>query len=113
VWLIYWEANRFHRLPPFYQGIYALLGLISAVFTIFAGATFALLAVTASKNLFSKALRHVFFSPMSFFDTTPLGRIQGIFSTDITAVDNQVPEALHAVLLIIAGVRLDLKPSWS
>lgn len=105
VWLVYWEGNKFHRSLSFYQGIYALLGILAAIFTGLTGVTLALMAIKASKTLFSQGLQHVFFSPMKFFDTTPLGRIQGVFSTDVNAIDNMVPESLRYTLIIVASVR--------
>ncbi|WOO81705.1 Multidrug resistance protein fer6 [Vanrija pseudolonga] len=104
IWLTYWEANSLHRQPAFYQGIYAMTGVLSASFNGLTGVALAFMSVNASRNLYRKALRHVFFSPMSFFDTTPLGRIQGIFSTDVSTMDNAVPVALRYTLTTAAGL---------
>ncbi|KAL1413842.1 hypothetical protein Q8F55_001626 [Vanrija albida] len=104
VWLTYWERNKFHRLPPFYQGLYAMLGVFSASFNGLTGVSLALMSANASRTLYSKALKHVFFSPMSYFDTTPLGRIQGVFSTDISAIDNMVPAAMRYTISTLAGL---------
>ncbi|KAL1410703.1 hypothetical protein Q8F55_001645 [Vanrija albida] len=101
VWLTYWQTDQFHRKQPFYQGMYAMLGISSAFFTLFTGMSLTSLSVAASRRMFAKALHHVFFSPMSFFDTTPLGRIMGIFSKDVDAMDNIVPDTLRYTLIII------------
>lgn len=79
----------------FYQGIYAMLGITQSLFIFAMGTTMAFMSYYASNNLYRNALRRVFFSPMSFFDTQPLGRIMGIFGKDIDTVDNQLADALR------------------
>lgn len=95
VWLTWWEADTFKKPNGFYQGLYAVLGLSAAVLTFGMGLSMGSMAYFASKNLYSGALRRVFFSPMSFFDTQPLGRTMGIFGKDIDTVDNQLPDSLR------------------
>lgn len=95
VWLTWWESDHFHKSTGFYQGMYAMLGLSSALLTFGMGLAMGCMAYYASKNLYTCALRRVFFSPMSFFDTQPLGRIMGIFGKDIDTVDNQLADSLR------------------
>ena len=47
--------------------------------------------VTHSKRIHKKLLKNVLRAPMSFFDTTPLGRIINRFSNDMEKVDNHIP----------------------
>lgn len=104
VWLTFWSEDKFREAGSFYQGIYALLGLVSSVFTLFTGMAMTANAVRASRGLYDGALRRVFFSPLSFFDTTPLGRILGVFGKDIDTLDNVVPEWVRGTLLVFAGL---------
>ncbi|KAL7419852.1 hypothetical protein Q5752_005768 [Cryptotrichosporon argae] len=102
VWLTWWEADHFNRSQGFYEGIYAVLGVSSAVFTFAMGASMGIMSYLASRNLYRAALHRVFYSPMAFFDTQPLGRIMGIFGKDIDTVDNQLADAfrMQAITLI-------------
>ncbi|XP_077984677.1 ATP-binding cassette sub-family C member 5-like [Glandiceps talaboti] len=52
----------------------------------------------AASNLHDKVFVQVFKSPMSFFDTTPSGRILNRFSRDQDEVDVQLPSSLDLLL---------------
>jgi ABC-type multidrug transport system fused ATPase/permease subunit len=102
VWITYWEVDKFHRSMGFYQGIYAMFGCSQAIFTFAMGSALGMLCYYASNTLFRSALRRVFFAPMSFFDTQPLGRIMGVFGKDIDTVDTTLAEALRMQTMTLA-----------
>jgi ABC-type multidrug transport system fused ATPase/permease subunit len=54
-----------------------MLGIASAIFIFGLGGAMGVMSYFASNNLYRNALHRVFFSPMSFFDTQPLGRTMG------------------------------------
>ncbi|RPD61094.1 P-loop containing nucleoside triphosphate hydrolase protein [Lentinus tigrinus ALCF2SS1-7] len=94
-WLVYWQEMKWDRPPGFYMGIYAALG-VSQAFTFFMmGATFASLTYFASQAMHKQAINRVMHAPMTFFETTPLGRIMNRFSKDIDTIDNTLGDALR------------------
>ncbi|KIO14748.1 hypothetical protein M404DRAFT_17610 [Pisolithus tinctorius Marx 270] len=94
-WLVYWEEMKWNYPQGFYMGIYAALGVSQAFTMFFVGFVFALLTYYASQNLHERAIRRVLHAPMSFFETTPLGRIMNRFAKDIDSIDNLIGDALR------------------
>jgi ABC-type multidrug transport system fused ATPase/permease subunit len=58
----------------------------------------ALGAVSASALMHKNMLERVLRSPMSFFDTTPMGRIVNRFAKDIYMLDETIPASLRSFL---------------
>ena len=59
---------------------------------------FVLRTIAASKTMHQKMLHNVVRSPMSFFDTTPTGRIVNRFSDDISTIDGELPNTFFTFL---------------
>jgi ATP-binding cassette subfamily C (CFTR/MRP) protein 1 len=55
--------------------VYACLGLAQGMTSFFVGFSFCLATLVASLGLFKAALKGVLRSPVSFFETTPLGTL--------------------------------------
>ena len=66
--------------------------------------------IFASLVLHDTLLRHCLRSPLTFYDTTPLGRILNRFSKDTDTIDVMIPQnlrgflicALHSIQVLIA-----------
>lgn len=58
----------------------------------------------ASKVMFKRAMLKVLRAPMSFFDTTPLGRITNRFSKDIDVMDNNLTDSLRMYIMTIGTI---------
>ena len=81
-----------------YLGVYAGLGGIQSVFTLIGAIALAVASLLASKTLHVKLLRNILRCPMSFFDTTPLGRVLNRFSLDIYIIDKAIPSTVQSFL---------------
>ncbi|KIM84372.1 hypothetical protein PILCRDRAFT_96946 [Piloderma croceum F 1598] len=94
-WLVYWQERKWQKPQGFYMGIYGGIGVSQAVVNFTMGAMFALLTYYASQRLHKAAIERVMHAPMSFFETTPLGRIMNRFSKDIDTIDNLLGDSLR------------------
>ena len=79
-WLSYWSAHRDKRSSWYFLKIYIGINASALVIVIMRDLATSLGGLKASRNLFDKMLGAVLYAPMSFFDTTPLGRILNRFS---------------------------------
>ncbi|KZP14241.1 P-loop containing nucleoside triphosphate hydrolase protein [Athelia psychrophila] len=102
--LVWWEDETFHLSISLYQTIYACLGISQSISTFAVGSAMDVMSYFASKNLHHRAIRNIFYSPMSFFDTTPSGRILSVLQKDIDTIDNQLPIALRMLMLTMTSV---------
>ncbi|XP_059667169.1 ABC transporter C family member 10-like [Cornus florida] len=71
--------------------VYLLIGFTSTFMLLFRTLFTVLLGMQSSKSLFSQLLNSLFRAPMSFYDSTPLGRILSRVSSDLSIVDLDVP----------------------
>ncbi|XP_027367227.1 ABC transporter C family member 10-like [Abrus precatorius] len=94
--------------------VYLLIGLISAFFLLIRSLVVVSMSLQSSKSLFSQLLNSLFHAPMSFYDSTPLGRILSRVSSDLSIVDLDIPFSLifavgatitcYANLIVIASI---------
>ncbi|KAI1287112.1 ATP-binding cassette sub-family C member 3 [Halotydeus destructor] len=70
--------------------VYAALGISQAALVYFINLTTFYATLKASKFLHNAMLDHIIRAPMSFFDTTPLGRILNRFGKDIENIDSSI-----------------------
>lgn len=105
LWLSYWSSNKYpHLSTGQYIGIYVGLGG-SVVLLMFVFSTYMTTCGTnASKTMLQRAMTRVLRAPMSFFDTTPLGRITNRFSKDIQVMDNELSDAMRIYALTMTMI---------
>jgi len=100
IWLARWSSTNVtsDNERDRYLGVYGGLGVSQAVFVLFASIVLALGSRIASRHLHQRMLVNILHSPMSFFETTPQGRIMNRFSKDISGIDDVVPRTLITFL---------------
>lgn len=91
-WLTWWTKDEFPSLPSAAYNIIYLLGAIAfSIFTFVNGVFWAQVGLLTAKNIHAKLLHTVLAGRMSFFDTTPVGRLISRFAKDMQAVDDNIP----------------------
>jgi len=96
VWLAYWSSANIttNKQRDFYIGIYGGIALGQGIFTFLMSISLTFGSMLASRRLHHGLLNNIMRSPMSFFDTTPLGRIVNRFSKDMYVVDETLERAM-------------------
>ncbi|XP_068732556.1 multidrug resistance-associated protein 1-like [Montipora capricornis] len=96
IWLARWSSSNVTSSDErdMYLGGYAGLGVTQAVCVLISSLCLALGSKIASRYLHQSILVNVMHLPMSFFESTPLGRIVNRFSKDISTIDDKVPMSL-------------------
>ncbi|MBZ3874542.1 Canalicular multispecific organic anion transporter 1 [Sciurus carolinensis] len=85
-------------------GIYAALGFAQGI-CIFVGAFLSVYGcIHASKILHEQLLNNILRAPMSFFDTTPIGRIVNRFAGDISTMDDTLPQTFRSWILCFLSI---------
>ncbi|RYG58976.1 hypothetical protein EON64_20730, partial [archaeon] len=102
-WLSVWASSGSSD-TVFYLSIYILINLGICLATLWKEYFSRMRALHASRILFTDLLRAVLYAPMSFFDTTPLGRVINRFSKDIYTIDEQIPQTVRSYLSTMAKV---------
>ncbi|TEA38280.1 hypothetical protein DBR06_SOUSAS110135 [Sousa chinensis] len=85
-------------------GVYGALGLAQGIFVLIANLWSVYGSVHAASILHKQLLNNILRVPMSFFDTTPTGRIVNRFAGDISTVDDTLPMSLRSWILCFLGI---------
>uniref|UniRef100_A0A670ZSK9 ABC-type glutathione-S-conjugate transporter n=1 Tax=Pseudonaja textilis TaxID=8673 RepID=A0A670ZSK9_PSETE len=104
LWLSDWTNDALHYQNETYPvtrdvrvGIYGTLGiLLGGLFLLIATGLTSFGAIRASRVMHEQLLSNILRVPMSFFDSTPTGRIMNRFAKDIFTVDETIPISLRS-----------------
>lgn len=107
-WLTLWSSDTGYSEHPvhFYQGIYALIGVGAAISGGIRVLVMNGMGVRASRRLHAQLLRAVLRAPLTWYDTTPLGRILTRFSKDVDSIDTSLVASLGMLgmcIFFVAG----------
>ncbi|KFU91467.1 Canalicular multispecific organic anion transporter 1, partial [Chaetura pelagica] len=106
LWLSAWTDDAQRYLNQSYPlelrdlriGVFGALGISQALFLLFAILLSARGAMRASRVMHQHLLSNILRAPMSFFDTTPTGRIVNRFAKDIFTIDETIPMSFRSWL---------------
>jgi ABC-type multidrug transport system fused ATPase/permease subunit len=114
IWLAAWSSEPIvngtqdSSQTHMYLGVYAGLGIGQAVAVMAGAIVMAFGTLKASSIMHFEMLNHVLRSPMSWFDSTPIGRIVNRFGKDIDVTDNQLPQNMRSFLSCLFEVMATL-----
>uniref|UniRef100_A0A8D3BHY2 ATP-binding cassette sub-family C member 10 n=1 Tax=Scophthalmus maximus TaxID=52904 RepID=A0A8D3BHY2_SCOMX len=88
----------------FYLTVYTSIAAANTVFTALRAFLFAYGAICAATAVHNRLLDRVLKATVTFFDTTPLGRVLNRFSSDLYSVDDSLPFILNILLANAFGL---------
>ncbi|KAG0647532.1 Multidrug resistance fer6 [Hyphodiscus hymeniophilus] len=94
LWLSWWTSKKFPLSNGTYIEVYAGLGSVQAVLMFLFAASVSVFGTHSSKVMFNRALTRVLRAPVSFFETTPLGRLLNLFSKDVDVMDSTLTDSI-------------------
>lgn len=104
LWLSWWTADKFGYNMGTYIGVYAGLGACQALVMFAFMVSLSMFGTSSSKVMLREAVARVLRAPMSFFDTTPLGRITNRFSRDVDVMDNTLTDAMRMYFFSVGSI---------
>ena len=104
LWLSWWTSNKFGFTEGQYIGAYVALGVVQALLMFLFAVSLTISGTKASRVMLQNAMTRVLRAPMSFFDTTPLGRITNRFAKDVDIMDNNLTDAMRMYFLTLAMI---------
>ncbi|EGW32740.1 uncharacterized protein SPAPADRAFT_135872 [Spathaspora passalidarum NRRL Y-27907] len=102
-WLSFWVEKRFPgKTDNFYVSIYVMFAVLTVIFTAIEFTMLAYMQNQSAQILNVKAVAKVLHAPMSYLDTTPMGRILNRFTKDTDSLDNEIGEQMRLFIFPLA-----------
>ena len=115
IWLSQWSdsmsrnssnltSEELAQQRDMYLGVYGGLGLGQTIAVIFGSLFLYVSTLTGANKLHRVMLSNILRSPMSFFDTTPQGRILNRFGKDVDVLDSTMPMIMRGWMTCLLAV---------
>lgn len=104
-WLSFWTEDKFpNKSNGFYIGFYVMFTFLSFFLLCLEFWLIAYVVNEAAIKLNLKAVKSVLRVPMSYMDTTPMGRVLNRFTKDTDTLDNEIGTQLRMLIFFIANI---------
>ncbi|KAI0700341.1 multidrug resistance-associated ABC transporter [Cytidiella melzeri] len=105
LFLGFWTSQSIHNFNQGdYMGTYAGLGVAVGVFSFLFSYFISITSLNAGFSMFKASLSAVLYSAVSFFDTTPMGRILSRLSKDQDTIDTEISMIAFQLLSTFSSV---------
>jgi len=108
IWLSYWSGHIGPDTPTStnfrYLGVYAIISVVSIVVLVVERWYSAVISLKASRRLHEGLVSTLLHVPLSFIDTTPLGRILNRCSQDVYTIDQQLMGTISSFISCVLSV---------
>ncbi|KAG0340284.1 hypothetical protein BG004_006476, partial [Podila humilis] len=102
IWLSFWTEDKLSLSKWTYIEVYVGTGVFQMILVMVGSIMLVVAVLKSSQMMHDGAFLSVLNAPMSFFDTTPLGRI--LNSKDLNTIDNTLMNSINTFLIAIAGI---------
>lgn len=108
-WLAHWSSlDSSRQSEQIYPTVYAILVSSALILTISRAVVYYQLALRSTQAIFKKMVSKIFYSPLYFFQSNPVGRILNRVTKDQSNVDELLTwvmyDSCQCILLILASV---------
>ncbi|CAN3362979.1 oligomycin resistance ATP-dependent permease Yor1p [Diutina catenulata] len=104
-WLSFWTEKRYpHMSENLYVGLYIAFSFLTVIFTALEFTMLTYIENVAAQLLNIGAMERIMHAPMSYMDTTPLGRILNRFTKDTDSLDNELGEQAQYFIFPLASM---------
>ncbi|KAI8873555.1 P-loop containing nucleoside triphosphate hydrolase protein [Ramicandelaber brevisporus] len=108
LWLNYWIEHRWGKSDHYFMSTYAVWGVAQGLTQALFMMCLVFACMLAAKRLHNAAVKSVYMSPISWFDTTSQGLITNRLSKDVDSVDTMFTEIIRMLLSMGASTLASL-----